>query len=71
LESRIDILISDLVLFCLLGTHKEFEDEKKKNLEVTRMVVSLLLMLQWATINYPIASACAIPEGTNTAGLGK
>ena len=35
---------------CLLGTHEEFEDEIKK-LEVTRMVVSLLLMLQWATIS--------------------
>jgi hypothetical protein len=53
-----------------LGTHEEFEDEIKK-MEVAWMVVSLLLMLQWATINYPSASACAIPEGTNTAGLGK
>jgi hypothetical protein len=49
LESRIDNLIIDLDC-CLLGTHEEFEDEIKK-LEVTRMVVSLLLMLQWATIN--------------------
>jgi hypothetical protein len=57
-------------LFAFLGFHEEFEDEIKK-LEVTRMVVSLLLMLQWATITYPNASACAIPEGTNTAGLGK
>jgi len=37
-------------MFCLLGTHEEFEDEIKK-LEVAWMVVSLLLMLQWATIN--------------------
>jgi len=35
---------------CLLGAHEEFEDEIKK-MEVTRMVVSLLLMLQWATIS--------------------
>jgi hypothetical protein len=50
LGSRIDSLISDLELFAFLGTHEEFEDEIKK-MEVAWMVVSLLLMLQWATIN--------------------
>jgi hypothetical protein len=50
LESRIDNLISDLELFAFLGTHEEFEDEIKK-MEAIRMVVSLLLMLQRATIN--------------------
>jgi len=34
-----------------LGTHEEFEGEIKKKMEVAWMVVSLLLMLQWATIN--------------------
>jgi hypothetical protein len=57
-------------MFCLLGTHEEFEDEIKK-LEVIRMVVSLFLMLQWATINYPNAIACTAPDGASSAGLGK
>jgi hypothetical protein len=35
------------------------------------MVVSLFLMLQWATISYPNAIACTAPNGASSAGLGK
>ena len=50
LGSRIDILISDLAVLPFGHSRRVWRWDKKK-LEVIRMVVSLFLMLQWATIS--------------------
>ena len=66
---KVDTFIEDLNLFACLGAHEEFEDEIKK-IGSGQDGCFTSLMLRWATISYPIANACAIPEGTNNAGFG-